>query len=300
MAFSVGKLLSGVPVIGGAFDDSDQQAIDQLKQNQALYSNINTPDYQQYKPEDYTLAGSYDPEAANATTVSEDPALRSQQQSYLMKLAGLSDTGLSDVDAAGFANARNIADQISRSGTQAAVQNAQARGVGGSGLEFAMREQASQDAAGRAQQAGLDQAAQSAKQRALYDQAYGGALGGVRAQDFSANSANANILNQFNMANTQNRNQAQLYNLGQAQNISNANTTQHNSAQQYNNQLQQQMFNDQLEKANGQSGANSGVAKGYAAENASNTANRDANTGLLASILGSGSGKNKSALNYGG
>lgn len=257
------NLAAQIPLIGGLFDSSQQQAMDQLAKNQALYSGLQMPEFSDYKPTEY------DPTMAQANTISEDPSLKSAQMSALSKLAGLADTGLSAVDQQGFERARELGNQISNSGTAAALQNAQARGVGGSGLEFAMREMAGQNAAGRAQDAGLSQASQSAQQRALYNQAYGNALSGVRGQDFSANSANANILNNFNQYNTSAKNQAAQYNVGQQ-----------NSAQQYNNGLRQQGYQDQLQKLAGMSGANNGMAQGYAAQDAANTAARNSNTQL--------------------
>jgi hypothetical protein len=67
-------------------------------------------------------------------------------------------TGLSAEDQLNFEKARSLGAQQSQQGAQAALQNAAARGVGGSGLEFGMREQANQEAANRAQTAGLEQA----------------------------------------------------------------------------------------------------------------------------------------------
>lgn len=291
------NFLSSIPVVGGLFDDSEQQALDQLAQNKDLFNAIQLPTLNDYKPEDYQVAGTYDPLQAQATTVSENPEDRSMQMAALNRMAGLADTGLSDVDNAGFERARSMANQISNSGTAAALQNAQARGVAGSGLEFALREQAGQDAATRAQQAGLDQAAASAQQRALYNQAFGNATSQMRAQDLQPQMANANILNQFAQYNTGAQNQAQQYNLQNAQDVANQNTTQANYAQQYNNQMAQQNFQNQMQKAGAQAGANTGMAQGYAAQNAANTDARNANTQLGASILGMpagvGGGKRK-------
>lgn len=248
-------------VLGGLFDSSDEDAMDELRRNQAIYGNVPLPEFQNYVPDLYT------PEAAQATTVQEDPGLRSQQSNYLMRMAGLAEQGLSDVDQAGFERARSLAGQISRGGNAAALQNATARGVGGSGLEFAMREQAAQDAAQRAQDAGLQQAAESARQRAMYQQAYGNALGNVRSQDFTANRANADILNNFNQYNTSATNNARQWNVGNQ-----------NSAQQYNNSLRQQQFGNRMDIARGQTGANTGMAQGYAAQNAAGQDMRNAFT----------------------
>jgi hypothetical protein len=255
LGLAVGGGLGGI--LGGLFDNSQEQAMKELEAKRKLYDSLNLPEFSNYNPEDYQYLGD-----AKATTISNDPEIRNQQLQYLNQLAGLSTTGLSDVDQAKFEQARQLAGQISHEGTAAALQNAQSRGVAGSGLEFGLREQASQDAANRAQQAALDQAAQSAQQRALYAQAYGNALSGVRGQDYSQEAQNANILNQFN-----------LYNTGQRQNVSNMNTDLGNQAQQYNNQLKQMSFQNALSKANGQSGAYENMANAYAAQNAANQSN---------------------------
>jgi hypothetical protein len=260
------KFLSGLPVFGGLFDNSDEKAAEQLAKNAALYKGLNLPTFKDYKPE------AYNPNEAKANLIQEDPSLRSAQMNVLSRMAGLADTGLSDVDNAGFERARELGNQMEHSNTAAALQNAQARGIGGSGLEFALREMGNQAGAERAQGAGVQQASQAAQQRALYNQAYGNALGGMRQQDLGANSANANILNDFNKLNTQNRNQAQLYNVGQ-----------NNYAQQYGNQMAQQNFQNQLSKVGGQAGANKEVAQGYYNQGAANQQNRN---GMLNAGIG--------------
>lgn len=295
MTFSLGKALSGIPIIGGAFDNSDDQALDELRKNQELYDSIKTPDltWSNYTPEQYSYQGDFDPTMATASTVSEDPQLKSEQMAALNRMAGLAQNGLSDVDNATFARALGTADQEAHSGEQAALQDAQARGVGGSGLEFALGEASRQGAANRAAQAELDRAAAAANERALYATAYGQQLGGVRDQNYRAAAGNADILNQFNMANTQTANTYGYNNNQNRQNISNQNVQQNNNAQLYNqqgkNNVQQQNFDNQMTKANGQSGATQNVAKGYYAQGAANQSDRNANTDLLGKLLSSGS-----------
>lgn len=265
------SLVTSLPIIGGAFDSSGEDALNQLKQNQRLLQGIQTPEltWKDYAPEMYSN------ESANYQLTNEDPLVRSAQMSYLNKMSGLADQGLTDVDQAGYQQARNQGAQLAKGGTDAAIANAQARGVGGSGMEFAMREMANQQGAQRAQDMGLQQAADSAKQRALYEQAYGNALTGVRGQDFQANKANSDVINQFNMTNTQARNQ-----------VNNQNVGMRNQAQQMNNQgkndVSQQNFNNQMSRATGQMNANKDVAGGYAAQNAANTADRNMWTQLAA------------------
>jgi hypothetical protein len=282
------KLVTGLPVVGGFFDNSDEEIMNLLKQNQGLYGDINTPNLSQYaySPEEYSLAGDYDPEMAQASTISEDPKIRSAQLSALNKMSGLADTGLSEVDELGYAKAKQMGAQQSRAGREAAIQDANARGVGGSGLEFALREIANQEGATRAQNAGLDQAADSARQRALYTQAYGNALSGVRGEDLQANSANADILNRFNMANTQTANQAQQANLQARQTVNNANVDQRNAGKQQQLTIAQQNYENQLKKAQGLSGANTGIAQGYAAQSAANAGRRKSAGALAGAGIG--------------
>jgi hypothetical protein len=262
--------LSQTPLFGSLFDPTQQQTMDQLANNQTLMNGIQTPNLQW---KNYTPAA-YDPTMATATTIQDNPALQDQQSDVLAKLANLSDTGLSDVDAAGYQNARNLGNNLAQGREGAAMQDAAARGVGGSGLEFAMREMGNQAGAQQAQQAALQQAADSARQRALYTQAYGTDLANTRAQDFSNNAANSSILNQFNMANTNAQNQAQQYNVGNT-----------NQAQLINQQgatgVQQQNFNNALTKTGAQAQANTGMANGFAAQNAANI-NAQNNNGKMA------------------
>lgn len=279
--------LTGLPVIGGMFDDSDERAMEILQQNRGLLDGVSLPEYENYIPEELQVSGEYNPENAIYQTISEDPRLRSSQLSVLDKLAGYADTGLSAEDEAAFARARNQAGQISRAGTQAALQNAQSRGVGGSGLEFAMREMASQGGVQAAQEAGLSQAQAAAKQRADYLSKYEDGLANMRGQDLTANKANSDIINQFNMANTNARNQSQQYNLGNRQEVMNQNVANRNDATKYRNTMAQQQFDNRMSKATGQMNANNGVAQGYYGQNAANTSERNANTQLgMMAIMG--------------
>lgn len=219
----------------GGFDEANEN----IRRNRALLDKIELPDYEEFNP----LLQNY--ESAQFQTLSEDPVIRSQQLSILNKMAGLSETGLSDVDAQGFQNARDLGNQEARAGTENAISSAQMRGVGGSGLEFAMREAANQGGAQRALNAGLGQAAESAKGRAAYLKAFGDATGSMRDQDYKTQATNTGIINQFNMANSQGRNNAN------ASNVDNK-----NSAFQYNQGLKDKNFNNQMAKVTGQMNLN--------------------------------------------
>lgn len=286
----MGLSAADIPVIGGAFDNSGDKALAQKQAALQAMQNINLPEFQDYKPVLEQYMGNYDPTQAQANTIQEDPTGRDAQLSALNKLSGLSNTGLSDVDNAGFERARQMGNQMLSSGNAAALQNAQSRGVGGSGLEFAMREMANQQGAQNAQDAGLQQAAQGAQMRALYNQAFGNMGTNVRGQDFNTSSANAGILNNFNQFNTNNANQAQLRNVNEQQGISNQNVGQQNYAQQYNNNLKQQSFGDAYQKAAGIAGQDNNIANGYYAQQAQNDNTRGAITQAVGAAAGYAAG----------
>jgi hypothetical protein len=258
------NLLTSLPVVGGMFDDSDEQAMAELAKNRALYESIKTPNHvwEDYSPDLYSN------ETSNYVLQNEDPALRAKSADFLTKMAGLSETGMSDIDAAGYDKAREVGSQMARGGTEAAIADAQRRGVGGSGTEFGMREIANQEGAKRAQEAALAQAADSARQRAMYNTAYGQAVSQSRGDDRAVNSANTNVINDFNTANTNQRNAT-----------NNANIGLRNEAQRTNQEgkrgVAQQNFDNEITKVGGVAGSNTAMANGYAAQNAANTANRN-------------------------
>jgi hypothetical protein len=221
----------------------EKEAMDQAnaisRENSDYIKGIDLPqlDWVNYKPEDMDYK-----------TLSEDPKIRGMQLSALSKMAGLSDKGLSDEDVLGFEKARAEGDQMARSGTQAAMENANARGVGGSGMEMAMREAANQAGAERARAGAMDQAATAARNRAMYTQAFGQQAGAVRGADLTANEANTDIINKFNAANTQARNDAQKYNLQGRQNTT------------------QQTYENDLNKRKAVAGMNDQVRQNYLAQ----------------------------------
>lgn len=254
-------LLPEIPLIGGLFDDSQDNFLNTLKKNQDLYN--------QYQPPELSY-GSYNPQQYQYQSIDSDPAIRSMQLSALNKMGNLADTGLSDVDKATFSQAQEQANQQARGSREAIQQNAMARGMGGSGLQFAMQEQGNEAANQRAHDQNLQQASDSARQRALYTQAYGSGLQGLRGQDTDIASRNANIANQFNQMNTSSANQAQLQNI--------------------NNQFNagQQNWQNRMNWMGGQTGANNNMANAYAAQSSSNQAKRNSNMGTLLGGIGAG------------
>lgn len=262
-------LLDSIIGGGGGFGSADEA----LRNNRALLNSIATPEYEQYSPELYNT------ESAKYDLINEDPGLKSKQLDALSQMLGLSHDGLSDQDTAGFAEARNLGDQMAKSKTDAAIQDAQVKGVSGGGQEFAMREAANQEAAQRAQQAALQQQATRAQQRNQYLQAYAGQLNTTKSQADNLNSANTNIINQFNQANTAQKNQT-----------ANANTDQRNNAFKYNEGLKDKNFSNQMTKATGQIDMNNQAAKNATAEAEYQRQQNGALLGLAGTGLGAWAG----------
>jgi hypothetical protein len=250
-------------------DNSMDAMLRQLEKNRGLYNAIKLPEYKEYSPE------LYNPESATAQLTSEDPVVKSKQLEALSKLSDLSSEGLSDADVAGFAKAQSVGNQVARQGTQAALQNAAQRGISGSGLEFALRDSANQDAAERAQQAGLEQAAARSNQRNQYLQAYAGQLGQTRDQNYRADAGNSNVLNQFNMANTQARNQA-----GQL------NTANKNDAFQYNQGLKDKNYQNEIGRADRIAGMNTQQGQMEAADAEARRRRQQAMAGMAGGVIG--------------
>jgi len=268
------KFLSELPVVGGLFDDSDEKMQREL-QAYKQFMLSHQPEELNYGS-DLSSVG-YTPESASYSTISEDPATRRAQLEALQSMKGLSESGLSDADRAVFSQARQEADQQAQSNRAAQLQNAQARGVAGSGLEMQMSALGDQEAANRAAQANMAQAGQASQNKANYLQAYLQGTGQQRDQDYRTQANNADIVNKFNMYNTGAANDARAYGAQSQNQMAQFNK----SGQQNAQQGTQANYLDWL----GQMGnAYSGTTKGYASEAAARSGNRSANTQAAANI----------------
>jgi len=233
------------------------------------YENLDLPALQKLALE------AYNPETANYTTNKGDAETKSMQLSALKRLAGLAESGMSDEDALAYDKARSVGGQLAKQGTEAAIANAQARGVGGGGMEFAMREMANQGGAQRAHEAALEQAANSARQRAMYNQAYSSALGGFRNQNNQEEAGNTDIINRFNQINTGARNQAGMYNIeGRAQNT------------RANNAIEQQRYGNRTGQIDKVNGINKDINAVDSAEQARRKKQQGAGLGMIGGAVG--------------
>lgn len=260
------------PIIGGGSEQSDAEMQRQLEAYKQLVLG-NRPELlqqgAQYTPETYGF------NEAQYQTISEDPAVKAQQLAALGEIKNLADTGLSDADRFAMSQARQQADQQAASQAAAIRDSMSRRGLGGGGQELAMSLSSGQAAANRAAQAMGEQQALAAQQKAAYRQAYLQGLGQQRSQDYQTQAANANIINQFNAANTQGRNQYQADIAGLK-----------NQAGLMNYQMPYQLQQQNIQNTGnwlGQAGeAYGGSAKGYAAKSAAEQANRNAWLDMIA------------------
>lgn len=242
--------ISAIPLVGPIIDYFMNQDAENKRQRliDAERARLNELKLPEFSNSQYNAMQFGRPEEAQGQTISLQPGTRDAQmkalQNMLDQSRGLSDSGS---DLSRF-KAIQEANQLASSRDQAAQSNARARGVGGGGLEFAMRQQGGQDAANRAQDAGMQGAYQQALQRMQAQNNYIAGLGNLRNQDTDLASRNADVINKFNMYNVGARNAAnqsnvQMGNQGQMYNLQRGDS---NTMSKYGAAVQKQMLSQQL------------------------------------------------------
>lgn len=293
VALGVGAL--GSAVIGGITAANQSAAATAAKQaalQQYLDLNVPDPAQQQLILQQYKQTGQLDPSIETAinqqstaqNSIAVDPATRAAQMQALSQLSSITNAQGDDAQEKNqIQQGINQVNANEQGQTGAILQNAAARGVGGSGASLAAELEGAQAGANTASNNAMSAQAQ-ASQRALSALSQQGALATtVHGQDYNQalNAANAeDAINRFNAqgansamaANTTAENQAQAYNVGTAQQVANQNVGVTNQEDLYNNQLIQQQYEDQLQKDTGEANAENGVAS-QANTNAANTGN---------------------------
>ncbi len=226
--------------------------------------------------------------------IQSDPNLKHNQMDALAGLQDVSDSGgMTTMDQANLAKIASQEDAAARGKREAILQNANARGLGGSGLELMSQMQNQQDSATRKSQRDLDVAGM-AQDRALQALMQQGQLSGqIQNQDFNqqAQKAGANdAISRFNAQNQQNqlnqnvtaRNASQIANLNSKQNIANSNADLQNQQQKYNKELQDKVFQQKMQKAGAQFGVFNQNASnaGKNSQSSADATNKTIGTGL--------------------
>lgn len=207
----------------------------------------------------------------------QDNTGKTAQSAALQQLGSIAQAGgstpINEANLRNNINQTNQAMQAARGGIE---QNAQERGVSNGGLSYISKLMNEQGNAQNANMGAVNAAADNAR-LGLSAIAQQGQLGGQmqgQANQISQAQADAaqqiaqynnQLQNSANQYNVQNNNQAQAANLANAQSISGANTGLANQRTQYNAQVPQQVFNNQMQKASGIAnvyGQGAGVAQG--------------------------------------
>lgn len=236
---------------------------------------VQVPELKEWLLQQYASAGDFTPEMIEALSldpsaqgaISTNPAERQKLVDQINRLITTSQTGTSPEDQAAYNLAiRNSAGQANAQ-QGAIMNNMAARGVGGSGIELAMRLDAQQKENDRLQQAALEEAKNKNAIRMQALEASTGALSNLRGADYqqALNLANANdaiaarnVQNAQNVGiqNTSNMNDAQKFNLANRQRISDSNVDINNKQSTYNSTtLPQSNFNNQMTKAGAMAGS---------------------------------------------
>lgn len=202
-------------------------------------------------------------------------ALKTAQMDALNSFISQAEAGgMTPQDEAELNNIMREAAGVGQSRDSGIMQNMAERGMGGGGMELATRLKSSQDAMQNAAVQGQQRAAMAfeAKQNALTNIA--NLSGSMRTQDVGeqTNKAQAaDLINQFNLnqragvkgRDVERKNVAQAANLANKQEVSNAATNTRNMQEQYNKELYQQNFQNQVQKAGGVAGALQARSQNY-------------------------------------
>jgi hypothetical protein len=288
------------PVLGGiigqvASAGSAQQAQNAQQAAQNLLTNLpqnaNLTPVQLSQLQQYASAGALNPALTSQSAVAgiqnQSPQLQAAQMGALNAFTQLGNTGLSATDQAAL---NQIQQQVNASnqGRIGQIQQQMAsRGMAGSGADLAAQLSSAQSATNQQSNQAMQQGAQAQAARiaALGQQA--NLANQITGQQFGMNLTKAQAQDALNQFNNAQRNQAQTYNLQNAQNIANANTGMANQLPFYNNQLAQQQFGNQLNSSNMGIQGEEGLAGNYSKQ-AQNTAQSFSNIGSgLGSLAGS-------------
>lgn len=286
---------------GGA----DSEAKDYLRQAQDALKAVNVPSAESLSlPElqKYVNAGVLTPAQAQAIlqqgnaydSATGSQGAREAEMTALSQLQDVSQSGgMTPQMQAQLTSALDQANTNTQGTRGSILDSFAARGIPTSLMAGAMQQAAASQDARTANLAGT-QAAGQAEQNALSAMANSGNLAGnIENQQFGEQAQKAqaqNAINQWNAQNqTQNnqfnagnQQQANIYNTTNQQEVSNQNTGLTNARTQYNAQVPETVFNNQLQKATGQANVS-----GKQADQAMQAGQQEA--GLIGGLIGGAS-----------
>ena len=221
--------------------------------------------------------------------ISTDPALKEAQYKALRALEERGREGLTTEDKQMIMQMQQKAAGARQAQDSSVMQSMQERGMGGSGQELIQRLMSSQNAANMQQTAGMDIAAQSvaAKRQAI---AGAGQMAGQMSQDEYNRAANtASARDAIEKMNTQMKVDTAAKNLGLRQQYSDAATNIKNQQQQYNKELIQKQYENQMNLASSKAGVYAGQSQNLMNQAGMAQAGKGGNK-IGAGLAGAGSG----------
>lgn len=304
MGAMVGGSAGGL--LGGVLGGGDDEATELLKKAQAAIAAIPVPTARDLQlilsplvqqgiltPEDYSTIIQ---KPSEFTNINLDQTPRNAEIAALSQMQDIANEGGRDAQfRAAMNDAMNQTNTQMQGQSGAIMQNAAARGALNSNMTTAAQLANAYQGNAAASNAGINAAAQ-AEQRALQAIAESAQLGGqITSQDWTQASQKAQAMDAINRYNAQNsqaqanmntqgRNLAQASNLDMANQFAQGNTNIKNQQAQYNAQLPQQVFQNQLAKA----AAMNGVSIPMANLSQQNAQNQAATQGNLLGGLGQG------------
>ena len=279
-------LLGGTQLIGGLVGANQRRqaargAESAMERARQEIAGVQLPDIEKMRLalESPELVGEYAPlleqihqlGPSAMETVSTDPRLAQAQMQALEQISQFAKGEMTPADAAMLEQIRRQSAAQGQARQQAILSEMQQRGQGGSGAELIAKLKAGQSEADRASQEGMA-LQQMLQQRALSALSQEGQLAGsIREQQFGeqSNIAKAkDIINQFNLQNRQNiqgrnvgeQNTAQLRNLAERQRLAEQGVNLRNKQQEYNKQLEQQRYANELSRAQAMAGQQTQLA----------------------------------------
>jgi hypothetical protein len=305
------NLLSGIAASGQrSAGNSASEALMREVYNQVKDLQIPDIEKQKLAYEMLQSAGVLQPTAEEAQQlgirdamedINLDPRLAQAKMQSLEQLQKIGSEGFTDADKAALDLALRQSTAEATSRDKGILQSMDMRGVGSSDAALAQRLAASSTAANQANTAALQEAVEGRK-RALDAMARSGDLAtAISTQDFGQQAAVAGAKNtreQQNMlqrAGTETRNvdrfnEAQKFNLANAQRIADANVGTRNTQQAANKDLYQQQFNNQIARINATANPAGNLAntqRANAESNASAISGAGAGIGQIIAAFGS-------------
>lgn len=212
----------------------------QAKRQQLLQAAMDAYKNQDLPKLEQMVAEQVPPSAFEALKIDPE-ALAAQKETLANYNDVISGNGLAAEDRAAINRVGNEVDRAGRGARAGIRQTMQSAGTLGSGQDVAAQLAQGQDANDRLAQAGLDEKSLALKNRLAAISGKGSLAGQMRSQDFSEKAAKASAIDTTNRMNAQFRQGANAYNAG----------------------IPQTLYEDQLQKLQGQTGAGAPLASFY-------------------------------------